>query len=63
MALSLTFTGSTALGWMMRFNSSIEFLMKIKCLKILMPPEVEPEQPPMNMSRKRMTQRKTGQAV
>jgi len=63
MDFPLTFTGNMALGCMMRFNSSIEFLTKMRWRMIFTPPVVEPEQPPMNISKKRITQRKVGQAV
>ena len=63
MDFPLTFTGNMALGWMMRFSSSIAFRVKIKWRKILMPPEVDPEQPPINISINRMVHKKVGQAM
>src|SRR5690606_34077377 len=57
-ALLLYLTGNTALGCKALLNSKNPFLIRIKCLTTLTPPEVLPAEPPRNMSPKKNTNNK-----
>ena len=62
-ALPLSLTGIMAFGCINLFNSTIEFLDNNRILITLIPPEVEPAEPPKNIRIKKVSIKNGVQAV